>query len=67
MSEAKVKKNYLSHMGNFGERKPERGRAKSTSNRKHSNKMMGSKIQLPSLGTQFFLISTSNKNINKKF
>lgn len=32
-----------------------------------NSRTSGSKIQLPSLGAHFFVISTSNKAINRKF
>jgi hypothetical protein len=55
-------------MGYFGERanQKEKGRIRSTSIRNQEAKVSGSKIQLPALGTHFFIISSSNRAINKK-
>jgi hypothetical protein len=68
MIDLRTNQNYLSHMGHFGDKlgSKEKGRIRSTSMKNQGNKVSGSKIQLPSLGSHFFVISTSNKAINKK-
>lgn len=48
----------------------QKGRIRSTSVRNHDKDIKvnpNSKIQLPALGTHFFIISSSNRAINKKF
>ena len=69
MVDLRTNQNYLSHMGHFGEKLSykEKGRIRSTSVKNQPAKISGSKIQLPSLGAHFFVVSTSNKAINKKF
>jgi hypothetical protein len=48
----------------------QKGRIRSTSVRNQDKDIKvnsNSKIQLPALGTHFFIISSSNRAINKKF